>query len=523
MAGLRSTPPTPGRWSDRTSVRMAALVMLAVALRLPAMGRTYWVDEGISIGIASHPITKIFGLLRLDGSPPLFYVLLHLWMGVLGSSEWSTHALALLTSVAVIPVAWWSGRTLFGTRCAWCAAALAATNPFLNWYGTETRMYPLVCSLAIAAVTFSVRAAERRDRRDALWAAIAFSALLYTHNWGLYLFVVTVVAIGGREILRRDWRGVLVVTAAAGGVGLAYLAWLPIFIAQARHTAAPWAVRPGVGDLISDPASILGGTLGAVVEPVIIVGVLATWFLLRHPTGTARRIGAIGIATIVLGWSAAQIEPSWASRYLAVGLGPLLIATAGILGITRVGRLMVAGIAVSLVGWSVIGSLLPDPNANSAKSNVAAVVAAARPYLSPGDLVIVTQTEQLAVVEHYLPDGLVYATPTGPVSDPRVVDWRDLVPRLARADVCDTIAPEVDTLDPHAHVLVINPFRRVGSSGTKWSRTVSTDVSAVNRLLFMDSGLGDVRTFDQATKPKPFSAVTGLLFTRTSTVSATCP
>ena len=380
-----------------------------------------------------------------------------------------------------------------------------------------------MCTLGIAAVTFAVRASERRAGRDVVCAALAFIALLYTHNWGFYLFGVTVAVLAGRELAHRRWRGALVAAGAAAGVAVAYLPWLPSFLAQARHTAAPWAVAPGVGDLISDPASILGGTLGAVIEPLIIVGVIVTWIVRRHPTQTARRIGTIGIATILAGWLAAQIEPSWTSRYLAVGLAPLLIAVAGILGLTRLGRGLVGAIAIALAGWSVVGALLPDSNARYAKSNVAAVVGSVRPYLSPGDLVVVTQTEQLAVAAHYLPEGLRYATPTGPVTDPRVVDWRNLVSRLKAADPCSTIAPEVNALDLHAHVFVINPYRRVGSSGTMWSKTVSSDVSAVNRLLFMDRGLGDVRTFSQATTPKPFSAVTGLLFTRTSTVSAQCP
>ena len=33
---------------------------------------------------------------------------------------------------------------------------------------------------------------------------------------------------------------------------------------------------------------------------------------------------------------------------------------------------------------------------------------------------MVTQTEQVAVLEHYLPPGLHYVTPTGPVADPTV-------------------------------------------------------------------------------------------------------
>ncbi|GAC1604881.1 MAG: hypothetical protein NVS3B21_34300 [Acidimicrobiales bacterium] len=496
---------------------------LATALRLPTMGRAYWVDEGISIGIASHPISQIPSLLRLDGSPPLFYVILHIWLAGFGSSEISTHLLALAGSLVVIPVAFWSGRTLFGERSAWCAAVLAATNPFLNWYATETRMYPLVCSLAIVAVTFAMRASQRRNGRDAMWATCAFAALLYTHNWGFYLCAVTALWLGVRALVRHDWAEVTAIGAAGFAVIVAYLPWLPTFVAQAAHTAAPWAVSPSPGDLISDPASILGGTLGSVVEPVMIVAVLLSWRLLpKDATATARRIGAIGIATIVVGWTAAQLEPSWASRYLAVALGPLVVSVAGILGMTRIGQRVVTGIAVVLVGWSVIGSLLPDVNARYAKSNVAAVSAAARPFLNPGDLVIVTQTEQTAVAAHYLPPGLRYTTPSGPVVDPVVVDWRDLVPRLAAADICAVLGPQIAAVPLDGRILVINPLRKVGSSGTRWSRTVTSDVVAVNRLLLADRGLQQTRTLAPSISPKPFSAVTGLIYTKTSSAPV-CP
>src|SRR5271165_5228303 len=73
-AGTRRIPPLPN------AVVVGALVVLAALLRLPNLARAYWVDEGISVGIASHHLSQIPGLLRHDGSPPLFYVLLHFWV-----------------------------------------------------------------------------------------------------------------------------------------------------------------------------------------------------------------------------------------------------------------------------------------------------------------------------------------------------------------------------------------------------------------------------------------------------------
>jgi mannosyltransferase len=523
----RVAPHPAGRAPrNQHAVVLASLVGLAFLLRIPTLTRAYWVDEGIAVGISSHRLSQIPGLLRLDGSPPLFYAVLHFWLQAFGASEVSTHTLSLLLSLLIVPIAWWSGRTLFGPLNGQAAgigaAALAATNPFLNWYSTESRMYPLVCGLAIVAVTLAIRAATARRARDGVLSAVTFAALLYTHNWAIYLLVVTTAVLGARALLRRDWRQAAFVAAAAAGLVVAYLPWLPTFLYQAHHTAAPWAVSPSLGDFFSDPASILGGTLGAVIYPLLAVGLAVTvWLRTAEENMTATLVGGIGALTLIAGWLAAQIEPSWTSRYLAVALGPLLILF-GALATSRLGRRVVGLCVVMLVAWSVIGSLLPDTNARYAKSNAAAIASAAGPDLVPGDLVVVTQTEQVAVLAHYLPAGVRFVTPTGVVRDPGVVDWRDLIGRLSRADPCRTVAPELDGLPVGAHVLVVNPLKKLGASGSTWSRTVTTQVAAVDRLIAADRGLAQIGAFTMATKPKPFSAVTAVLFAKREG-RTTCP
>ena len=82
-------------------------------------------------------------------------------------------------------------------------------------------------------------------------------------------------------------------------------------------------------------------------------------------------IGVVGLLTLLVGWLVAQVDPSWTSRYLAVALGPMLLALAACLGGTWLGRRVAVVGVVVLVVWSVVGSLLPDSNARYAKSNVA--------------------------------------------------------------------------------------------------------------------------------------------------------
>jgi mannosyltransferase len=543
VAGSAAVPLRPRRrvwdrlpgaiWDPHWDTRIVAvLVGVAFVLRVPDLDRSYWVDEGITIGIAGHPLSQIPGLLRHDGSPPLFYFLLHFWLGWFGTGEAATHTFSLLISLAVVVVAWWCGRTLGGRNAGIAAAALAATNPYLNWYATETRMYTLVVGMGLLAVTFTVRALRHRRVADAAGAVASAIALEYTHNWALYLIVVLAGLVAARALVDGDralLRGAVVASAV---VAIAYLPWLPSFMVQASTTAAPWAVPPGIGDYWADPSTLLGGTLGVIVLPALVFGSLWTRSerlgAIREGLGGRGASYGVGFlvavagVTVTLGWWAAQFDPSWTVRYLGVVLGPLLLAAAVALAATSRGRVVVVGVCVLCAAWAVIGAVLPNPAGRYAKSNVAAVAAAAGPDLHPGDLVVVAQTEQLAVLDHYLPSGLDYVTPTGPVADPTWVNWTDLVQRLQAADVCRTVLPAIAALPPGADVLEINPLQSIGASSSTWSKAANGKVTAIDQLLASQPSLVPTMSFIEGTTPKPFSAVVGELFVKQAG-GVTCP
>ena len=105
-APSRESQAAPAATSSRASERSLPRASTVVALLVLMLGSLYlrtrglhvhlWVDEGLSVGIARHPLSKIPHLLREDGSPPLYYMLLHVWMSVFGSSESAVHALSLI-------------------------------------------------------------------------------------------------------------------------------------------------------------------------------------------------------------------------------------------------------------------------------------------------------------------------------------------------------------------------------------------------------------------------------------------
>ena len=204
MATYASRPAWELRARAVSSARVAVplglglLVAGSVLLRTRRLDVGFWIDEGLSVGIADRPLGDIPGVLRQDGSPPLYYVLLNLWMQVFGRSEASVHGLSVVFAAIMVPVAFWAGWSLFGRRTAWIAALLAAVNPFLTDYAQEGRMYALVALLAMVALGCWLQAfttdADRVRRAPAIGFAVALAAMLYTHNWAYFFGAATGIA-----------------------------------------------------------------------------------------------------------------------------------------------------------------------------------------------------------------------------------------------------------------------------------------------------------------------------------------
>ena len=161
------------------------------------LGVGYWVDEGLSVGIADRPLTDIPGVLRQDGSPPLYYVLLHIWMALGGQRRaGDAHAVAAVRAgrrpgrvlgrrARVRPprrlVRRGAGRAQpvhLAVRAgdadvlARRAAGLLATSLFLRAYTGD----------------------ERPARRWPVLFGLALAVALYTHNWALFF--------GARDVRR---------------------------------------------------------------------------------------------------------------------------------------------------------------------------------------------------------------------------------------------------------------------------------------------------------------------------------
>src|SRR3954453_12544616 len=323
MATYASRPAWIPRTRTMTSAKVAvpaglgALVLVSLLLRTAEMGIGFWIDEGLSVGIADRPLGDIPDALRKDGSPPLYYMLLHFWLDLAGSSEQGVRSLSLAFALLAIPVAFWAGRAIWGTmKAAWFSAILMAFNPFLAQYAQEARMYSMVAFLAIPVTACFIKAyaLETPSRRP--WIAgfaVSTAISLYTHNWPIFFmlaagvaFLVLLAISDRRKDLFRD--GLL----GFGGAVVLYLPWVPTTLYQAAHTGAPWSDAPVFSSLLGVP-SVLLGRMPEIVLLICagagVVALLRTW-----PLGERGRaalcLAIIAAGTPALAWLMSQASPA---------------------------------------------------------------------------------------------------------------------------------------------------------------------------------------------------------------------
>lgn len=470
------------RWQDALESRwgvplaLGAMAALSLFVRTRQLNAGFWIDEGISVGLAHHHWWSIPSLLRQDGSPPAYYMLLGLWIRAFGDGEQATHALSLVFGLACIPLAYATARSLFDRDTGLVCALLAALSPFLTYYAQETRMYEMEAFLSIVIAYAYVQGILRGSRTWTVLLVPAVALMLYTHNWGLFvcLGLAVATALVARDRLRAF-------AFAALGVAVLYAPWLPTLLAQVRHTGAPWSTRPSVHDLFLAPAYVLGGD-GAFLAVAIAGGAGLAAVVRRTPPDAERRavlgLATLGAATVLAAFVTSQVSPAWTGRYFSVIVGPVLLL--GARGLVRAQRLGLVALVAVIFLWSFY-------NVRDDKENARSIAAATAPYLSRGDLVISTHPEQAPVLRYYLGPGYRWGDTLGPVRDPQVFDWRDAVTRLQHARAKPTLDALIATVPKGKTFVVVSPvFRDYRAWRAKWTKLVWQKSTAWTWLLERD-------------------------------------
>ncbi len=325
---------------NRARPEIIALAAVAVALGIVTRFVTrssLWLDEALSVNIASAPLGQLVEHLKHDGHPPFYYVVLHGWIGTFGSGDISVRGLSGFFGLLTLPLVWMVGKRKGGPTLGWVAVAVVALSPFAVRYSDEARMYSLVIFLVVIGWLLIDDVIDRGKATLPRFFGIAIvgALLLYTHYWSLWLLgAVSLTSLwkiwkAPDRSARRPWIGLVLAIAVAG---VSFVPWLPTMLYQSAHTGTPWAKasRPtaalaltlvdyGGGDYAEQ---FLGALLIAMALVLGIFGFAVdrrTTVLDLRTRREFRGVAWIAFLTFLIGCAVSAVAHSaFASRYTAV-------------------------------------------------------------------------------------------------------------------------------------------------------------------------------------------------------------
>ncbi len=452
-------PPAPAAGDGARShalvvgIFIAGVLAVAVALRFVTKS-DLWLDEALTVNIAKVPLSGLEGALKRDGAPPLYYLLLHYWIRIFGSSDAAVRALSGVLGVIMLPLAYLAGRRLGGgdparSRWAgWTALLVVASSPYAIRYSTETRMYMLTMVLVLLAYLAVWWAVRKPSFLPFLSVAVLTAALLYTQYWAFFLvgaFAASQIWVAWRSGGQARRTAILLLV-ALGAAGLLFVPWMPAFLYQMKHTGTPWDTPTspptnaalGIIDF-SGGRMIEGWTL---VLPLVLLALLGLFGRARdtryieldlQTVPGVRWEWFIGAATLVGGLTLSFVAGTgFQSRYAAV-MYPLF-ALAVAFGITVLGdRRIRYALVVLIVAVGFVGGVRNVITNRTQASQVADKITAGA---KRGDIVVYCPDQLGPDASRLLPARLGLQQVAFPnLQSPKFVDWVDYADRNAKASV----------------------------------------------------------------------------------------
>jgi uncharacterized membrane protein len=312
-----------------------------------------WFDEIFSVHAAEHSWNSILSFVALDLiHPPLFYVLLKIWIIIGGESLFWLRILPVLFAILTVFPLIALYRTLRLDPWVQCIALfLIAVNGSMIKYSQEVRMYSLLLFLSL----FSYWLFARYFRKGKSFAALLIIniILVYTHYFGWFVVSSEIAAI---VILQREkW---LKMTAMFAITLLVFIPWIYAISNAAQQGEGlsqniGWMTRPGATTVVQfvlnliepfyyaassvEPFSIYRVSVPLLILlPIVSAVFVLDWTHQCDDDKAAIRLLLIFVTVpLLLAFIASWLLPYsvWGTRHLIIVFAPAAILFA--VGITR--------------------------------------------------------------------------------------------------------------------------------------------------------------------------------------------
>lgn len=408
-----------------------AIVGVGFLLRTYRLGvESIWYDEGVSLYLAQQTPAGIIQHTAGDIHPPLYYLLLHLWIRLLGSSEFAAALLSVAFGLLIVTTLYYVGSRLYNRNVGTIAALLAAVAPFQIWYSQEIRMYTMGAFFGLLAFWGTWRflqtsALQPQTATRCGWICYVIAGVLGLYTIYYFAFLLITLNVWAATHFARGWRAdskrVRALAAswvcAQIAILILYAPWLGTAVRQALNPPVPvWRSPVSLWEIIVDSWSAL--TFGQSVIPAQVsyalafaaalygLGAVVTY---RRNANLSFGLVLYTVLPIALIALASWYTPLFHVRYVFTYSPALyLVLAAGIFWLCT--RTPVAGIVALVIWLALTGYSLFEyqHNPRYRSDDFRGAVHELAAHVRSGDAILINAGYTYPPFVYYFPDELVW-------------------------------------------------------------------------------------------------------------------
>ncbi|MCL1945765.1 MAG: glycosyltransferase family 39 protein, partial [Chitinivibrionia bacterium] len=326
---------------------LSIIIAFGLLVRLTGISQTsIWIDELYSLTRASNPQLPFAAVFGDPGNPPLYYVLLRLWMLLFGYTEISARIFSVICGTLAIITTYILLKTFSDKKTALFAALLTAFCGYHIGQSQEIRGYVLEIMLIPFTVAAFLKFVQNPYRvKYVILSSITSAMLANTHYYGaIFVFVQAIYFIvktvkNKNTDLKNLIRNFLIFDA------IVLLSFMPYFVSISIDKTV---FDEQFNDWIRKPGLVF--SLLALIFPLLA----ASFFRFRQNlrnffSKNETELLNFIVFTIVIGYETvfaiSLFRPILTERYLVIGL-PLFICVISIFvsGLLREKRTSAFGI-----------------------------------------------------------------------------------------------------------------------------------------------------------------------------------
>lgn len=297
--------------SLQSKLLLGGTLIVAASLRYADLGgHSLTFDEIYVVKIVLSRWQDLFSVLRTaEFHPPLYYLLMKMWIGIAGLSDATLRIPSASFSLASVILTYLLLRRVAPESVSLMSAFFVAVSPFEVMAAQEARMYALLTALTLASTVVLSRSVE--EDQTVRWVAYSLlaAAIVYTQYLGIFVLIAH-----GAWVVWFERAHLRKFSAAMIGAALLYLPWVPSLLTQLGHSPVGGLEQITVrdvshlfglfsfgGSLFGMPSYTFNDTpLGLVEESILLAPfLLVIWCGAASMLRDRRRLAFLGLPFLV--------------------------------------------------------------------------------------------------------------------------------------------------------------------------------------------------------------------------------